>query len=122
MVSRAELKSKSEYQNALAIDKIIMEDMYVPDARRYRRYFQIPLAIIGTVGMPIATYYLSKKGIIAPDPSVIRYCAGGLAGLVIGWTSGLVLGTLAYETVSPEGDIRQFFSKVKNYITTKRTS
>jgi hypothetical protein len=115
MVSRPELRQNPNYQNALPSEQIIIENKYLPEARRYRRSFQIPLEIMGTVGMFFATYYLSKKGIIVPDPGIIRYGLGGLIGFVEGRASGLVIGTLAYETFSQEGDIRQFLFSTANH-------
>jgi hypothetical protein len=116
-ITRKELRQKPEYQHSLALDKLVMENHFLPEARKYRNSFQIPLEIIGGVGMPIATYYLSKKGLIAPNPDMIRYGCAELIGLTYGWVSGLVLGTLAYETFSKEGEINQFFSRIKKHFT-----
>ncbi len=118
-ITREKLRQTPRYKNSLALDKIAMENTYLPEARRYRYGFQIPLGIIGVIGSPIATYYLSKKGVIAANPDVIRYGLGGIIGLISGWTVGFSIGTIAYETFSQEGDIHQFFSKVKKHFTKK---
>jgi hypothetical protein len=38
----------------------------------------------------------------------------------MGWASGLSLGTLAYESFSKDGDIKQFFSRVVNSLSNKQ--
>jgi hypothetical protein len=118
-ITRKELKQDSKYKKASALDKLFLENAYLPEARKYRKSFEIPLEIIGGIGMPIGLYYLSKKGLAAPNPDVVRYGLAGLVGIVSGWAIGLSLGTLTYETFSKEGDINQFISKIKNKFTKK---
>jgi hypothetical protein len=118
--SRKELRATQEYQRSSALGKILLENEHIPEAARYRNSFQRPLELIGLFGAPLYLDYLAKKGIVPPIENMTRIYVSELAGFVMGYDLGLVLGTLAYETFGKEGDIRQFFSKIKNSIDKKK--
>lgn len=120
MITRDELKESPEYKKAKALDKIILENAYLPEARKYREIPEFILGTIGTIGMPILTFYLAKKGMFPNnDIDTGRYIAAGIVGLIAGYEIGMCLGTIAYETLSKEGDINKLFSNCKKYFSEK---
>ena len=75
-ITREKLRQTPRYKNSLALDKIAMENTYLPEARRYRYGFQIPLGIIGVLVLQ-SPRIIFQKGVIAANPDVIRYGLGG---------------------------------------------
>jgi len=120
MVSKEELKQIPKYKKAKAIEKIAMENHYLPEAAKYREIPEAILGTIGAIGGPILLNYLSKKGIIAnQNPNCFHYLLSSIVGFTGGYSLGLVFGTLAYETFSKEGDINKFFLNCKKHLSKK---
>jgi len=121
MITRSQIREQfPQYDNALALDKIMLENSLDTRAGNLRKNIERPLELILTIGMPIGTYFLQKEGLIAPDPDfpgvVGRYVLAAGIGLLTGKALGTAIGTLVNEVVDQEGEINQFYQKVKNYL------
>jgi hypothetical protein len=111
MVTRSDLEATTAYRRLSALDKLAVERQYNIGSSSLQRKLTPICAIAATIAMPVSLYYLSQQGIAAPDPGLGRYALAGFTGSVMGFAFGMSASVLAYETFSPNGELRQFLKR-----------
>ncbi len=111
-LTRTQLEANPRYSDASVVDKIAMENIYLPEMDKYRGKWMFSMMGIGAAAAPILTA-LFYENAFQTKPTFVNYGAGVVLGTLAGFILNLVLGTIAYETLSQEGKINKFFSNIQ---------
>jgi len=119
-LTRKEMGEKyPEYYSLDAIDRIELNLQENTQAGNYLRNFAPNLEIILAGTMVVGTLVLNVispefRNEYPPNEQWIRYCLAAVIGGTLGYGIRISFGTLAYETFSEEGEIREMFDYIKS--------
>jgi hypothetical protein len=117
MLTRYDLRRMyPDYDRLLAYEKIILEEKHNTKAAQFRRSATASLGAILAVALPIGYYFISKEGGVPPNPEFMDYLEQGITGFAFGGIGGWCMATTVYEIFSEEGEVREMYDHIKDYL------